>query len=92
MVKCPKCNGEMREGEAFISIETSSVQSSTNFGIAIPGMGTQCGETIREEGIQWREKTGRKTGWFIKSDEEKIMRILGMRCTECGYVEFYIQK
>ena len=37
----------------------------------------------------WEEKTGRKTGFILKSDEKKTLKIKAMRCTLCGYVEMY---
>jgi len=93
MVQCPRCGGKMREGEAFTRVTVSGGQASSGFGMmGIPGMGVSGGETTTEEKIQWREKTGRKTGWLIKSDEEKIMKISGRRCVECGYIELYARE
>lgn len=37
----------------------------------------------------WEEKTGRRTGFILKSDETKTLRIKGLRCTLCGYIEMY---
>ena len=37
----------------------------------------------------WEEKTGRKTGFIIKSDEKKTLRIKTYRCISCGFVEIY---
>jgi hypothetical protein len=37
----------------------------------------------------WEEKTGRKTGFLIKSDEKKTLKIKAYRCTLCGYIEMY---
>jgi len=45
--------------------------------------------TVREAEMMWKEKTGKKTGWLVKTDEEKIWKIKGLRCLECGYIEFY---
>jgi hypothetical protein len=58
-------------------------------GMGIPSLGYGAGETTAEQKIQWREKTGQKTGWLIKSDEEKTMTISGLRCEKCGHIELY---
>jgi len=86
----------MREGEAFVRVITFGAQVMsplTSLGtMGMPGMGVPTGETKSEENILWREKTGRKTGWLTKSDEEKTMKIKGRRCIKCGYIEFYAQE
>jgi predicted nucleic-acid-binding Zn-ribbon protein len=53
------------------------------------GFGVAEGGSVGEQRIMWREKTGSKTGWIMKSDEEKTMKISGRRCTKCGFIEFY---
>jgi len=79
----------MREGEAFVRITTSADQASSSYGmLGMPGMRMPSGETS-EEKVLWREKTGRKKGWIIKRDEEKTLKVLGLRCVECGYIELY---
>ena len=93
MVECSKCGGKMQEGEVFVQAAISGVQASSGFGMmGIPGMGIPSGEMGMEEKIQWREKTGRKTGLLIKSDEEKTMKISGQRCIKCGYIELYARE
>ena len=88
--ECPKCSGEMRYGEAFIRFTTSGGQSSSGFGrMGIPGMGVPSSYVTVEEKIKWREKTGQKKGWLIKSEERKTLNLYGKRCTVCGYIEFY---
>jgi hypothetical protein len=47
---------------------------------------------IEEERIRWREKTGEKKGFLIKSDEIRTMAITGKRCIDCGYIELYTRK
>lgn len=79
----------MRAGEAFVRIITYADQASSGYGVlGMPGMGMPSGE-MSEEHVQWREKTGRKKGWLIKRDEEKTLKVHGLRCVECGYIELY---
>lgn len=98
MAQCPKCEGETRAGEVLVHVAASGGQVSTGFGmisipsIGMPGFGYGAGETTVEQKLQWREKTGSKTGWLIKSDEEKIMTISGLRCGKCGYIELYARE
>ena len=69
MVECPRCGGEMREGEAFVRVTTSGGQASSGFGMmGIPGMDVPSVETVREKKILWREKTGRKKGWLTERE------------------------
>lgn len=90
MVECPRCGGDMREGEAFVQFTTSEGQTLSGFGVmGIPERGIPMGETTREENIMWREGTGVKRGWLIKREEKKTLKISGRRCTECGYLELY---
>jgi predicted nucleic-acid-binding Zn-ribbon protein len=46
----------------------------------------------QEERIKWREKTGEKKGFLIKSDKVRNMAVTGRRCLECGYIELYARK
>lgn len=93
MVECPRCGGEMREGEAFVRVTTYEGRASSGFGImGIPGMGIPSAETVREEKVRWRERTGEKKGWLIKREEEKVMRVSGLRCLKCGYIELYARE
>ena len=93
MVECPRCGGEMREGELFVRGAVSKATAYPNFGVMdMPEMNVQNGDVMGENEILWREKTGRKTGWLIKSDEEKTMKISGLRCIKCGYVELYCRE
>jgi hypothetical protein len=83
----------MQEGNALVRVTTSGSQTSSSFGMfPVPGMGVPSGGMTSEETILWREKTGRKTGWLIKSDEKKTIKISGLRCRECGYIELYAKE
>jgi len=80
----------VRVGEAFVSVSATSGLMSGVPGIGtlpMPGLNVPA-QTMSENALQWRERTGAKTGWLIKSDEEKMMKLSGSRCTKCGYVEF----
>ena len=99
MVECPKCGGEIREGEASVRVSTIGGLMTGSFGygmIPIPGVGVPTGvpanEGASENNILWREKTGTKRGLFIKSDEEKTMKVSGHRCIKCGYIELYARE
>jgi len=96
MAECPRCGGEVREGEVLVRVLTLGAQVMSPLSslgtLGMPGMGIPSGETKSEEKIIWREKTGRKTGWLAKSDEEKNMKITGRRCIKCGYIELYAQE
>ena len=94
MVQCPRCAGEMHEGEALTRVTSIGGQPSSGMMsmpgmMSIPQMGLPSGEKTSEESILWREKTGKKTGWLMKSDEHKTMKISGRRCMKCGYIELY---
>ncbi|MGA2785374.1 MAG: hypothetical protein ABSF09_11815 [Candidatus Bathyarchaeia archaeon] len=94
---CPKCGGEIREGEALVRVTiVSNLAGGSPYGsfggIPIPGFDLSTGERTSEPTILWREKTGAKTGRFIKSDEYKTMKISGRRCVTCGYIELYAQE
>ena len=92
--KCGKCGGEMREGELFINVTSSSGspiirQDSFSFPTgSIPNASTE----VIGEGPFWRERTGEKKGWLIKREETQILNISGLRCTNCGYIELYALK
>lgn len=96
MVECSKCGGEMREGEALSPTAPFAGQPylpTSGFMVAgMTGLGAAETGTLGEQKILWREKTGSKTGWLMKSDEQKTMRILGRRCIKCGYIELYARE
>ena len=37
----------------------------------------------------WEEKTGRVTGFLLKKEEKKTLKLKGLRCSLCSYIEFY---
>jgi len=94
--QCPWCGGETREGEALVNFTSPVGDVPPVFGsmtrMAMTRFGLLGGETPSQEKMVWREKTGSKTGWLKKSDEEKIMRIYGRRCMVCGHIEFYARE
>ena len=83
----------MIRGEAYVDIETPSdnimmspmMSSITEMGRGNIGM-------THEERIKWREKTGEKKGFLIKSDEIRTIAVTGKRCLKCGYIELYARK
>ncbi|UCD43793.1 MAG: hypothetical protein JSV27_06450 [Candidatus Bathyarchaeota archaeon] len=84
---CPKCGGNMVDGELSYFAERSSVQSNMPFsGIPVPEFSTTQGVN---ETIFWEEKTGKKTGIIFKRDETRRMGLRGFRCTLCNYVELF---
>ena len=86
----------MREGEALVHVTSMGSlvgASSSGFGvIPMPAFDMATGERTSENSILWREKTGAKTGRFIKSDEQLTMKVSGRRCIKCGYIELYAQQ
>ena len=93
MSECPKCGGEMIQGEAYVSVEVPSTSPMMSGMMpSMPGMNLGGVGTRQEERIKWREKTGEKKGFLIKSEEVRTMSVKGRRCLECGYIELYAQK
>ncbi len=91
MPVCPKCGNEMREGEAFVQVSVAEYQTSPTTGIlGMPGVNMPSVESVRDEKILWRERTGEKSS-FLGRNRSRIIRIQGMRCVQCGYIEFYTQ-
>ena len=93
MSECPKCGGEMIQGEAYVDVTTSS-PSPMMGGMMSPMSGVSLGGAgmTQEERIKWREKTGEKKGFLIKSDEVRTMAVTGRRCLQCGYIELYTRE
>ena len=92
-MECPRCKGEMHEGEAIARLTPFGGQLYPGFSMAgMAGWGVASGEAPGEQKLLWREKTGAKTGWLMKSDEERIMKLSGWRCEKCGYIELYAQE
>lgn len=92
MEECPKCGGKMIKGEAYVEVNIPSTDYMMS-GMMSPMTGMNLGNVGRnqEERIKWREKTGEKKGFLIKSDEVRTINVKGKRCLECGYIELYAQ-
>jgi predicted nucleic-acid-binding Zn-ribbon protein len=90
MSECAKCGGEMVRGEAYVDIETPSenIMMSPVLSPAT-AMGREYTWIPQQKRINWREKTGEKKGFLIKSDEIRTLVITGKRCLNCGYIELY---
>ncbi len=82
----------MLEGEAYISVTVPSSGSILGGMIPMDTTGIGSIESSREARLRWREKTGEKKGFLIKSDEIRNFNIKGRRCILCGYIEFYVTK
>lgn len=83
----------MREGVALIHtpmLNDSMMGTIPGLGFPIPEIRSPAtgADTVGEK-LLWRERTGAKTGWLVKSDETKTMEISGHRCLKCGYIEFF---
>jgi hypothetical protein len=78
----------MKAGEVKFEVETPNSSSGSPFlggGMPqIPGMTERTTSTP-----YWEEKTGRKTGFIIKTDEKATIPLTGLRCTSCGFLELY---
>jgi hypothetical protein len=83
----------MIQGEAYVAVTTSS-PSPMMSGMMSPMSSMNIGDVgmTREERVKWREKTGEKKGFLIKSDEVRTLAVKGRRCLECGYIELYAQE
>ncbi len=93
MSECPKCGGDMIQGEAYIEVEVPSTGPVMGGMMSsMPGMNLGGVSMRQEERIKWREKTGEKKGFLIKSEEVRTMAVTGRRCLECGYIELYARK
>jgi len=83
----------MREGEAVTVATFLGGGYSPAASLVMPGMvGLGLPESGGEQKILWRERTGSKTGWLMKSDEERTMKITGRRCVKCGHIELRAQE
>jgi hypothetical protein len=79
----------MVEGELYVNIPVPSGTSMMGGMISMPGMSIGNIGVTEEMGLRWREKTGEKKGFLIKSDEVRTMAVKGRRCIACGLVELY---
>lgn len=88
---CPKCGGELREGELFVS----AVRRIDHLPMTMGGrdyfsaLGSFQGGDVSVEGPFWREYTGEEKGWLWKRKEVKVLSVKGKRCISCGYIELY---
>jgi len=87
--KCPKCGGDMNEGEIRFDSEAVMPSQMNAYMTGLPTSPLPAVYQGSSSKPYWEEKTGRRTGFIIKSDETKTLRIKGLRCTLCGYVEMY---
>ena len=83
----------MIQGEAYVDVNISPASNMMS-GMMSPMSGINLGniEVTQEERIKWREKTGEKKGFLIKSDEVRTIVVKGRRCLECGYIELYARE
>jgi predicted nucleic-acid-binding Zn-ribbon protein len=88
MDKCPKCGGVLTEGEIRFASD-SEMPSPMNYMAGIPRGGAPSVYPTSTSCPYWEEKTGRRTGFIIKSEEKKALKINAYRCTLCGYIEMY---
>jgi len=89
MVQCPKCGGEMVEGEAYVNVPVMSGSPMMGGMMPIPAISMGGIAPSEDTGLRWSEKTGEKKGFLIKSDEVRTMAVKGRRCLACGLVELY---
>ena len=87
--KCPKCGGMMNSGEIRFDSETVMPNQMNAYMTGIPTSPLPNVYQSSSSHPYWEEKTGKKTGFLIKSDEKLNLRIRGMRCTLCGYIEMW---
>jgi predicted nucleic-acid-binding Zn-ribbon protein len=94
VISCPKCGKEMREGELFIKVSSSGGDQYMSSGLERGPAGATFSmpPMVNGEGPFWRERTGEKKGWVIKREETQTFKIRGLRCTACGFIEFYASK
>lgn len=94
-IRCPKCGKEMREGELFIKVASSGGVADQYMSrpAAFP-TGSSLGAPIvvTGEGPFWRERTGEKKGFLVKKEQMQTLKISGLRCIACGYIELYTRR
>jgi predicted nucleic-acid-binding Zn-ribbon protein len=92
MARCPKCGGEMVEGLGYVSVTVPTSSGMSGFGgimSPMPSPSMTSMDTQSEARLMWRERTGEKKGFIIKSDVVRNLEIKGLRCLKCGYIELY---
>ena len=90
---CPKCRGEMREGELFVTAIEKGDPVPMTLGVDNISRNLRAfqGGNVGVDGPLWREYTGRETGWLWKRREIQVLPIKGKRCMRCGYIELYVK-
>lgn len=89
MVKCPKCGGEMVEGEAYVNVPVMSGSPMMGGMMPIPAISMGGMAPAEDTVLKWREKTGEKVGFLFKSEEVRTLAVRGSRCRGCGYIELH---
>jgi len=89
MVQCPKCDGEMVDGEAYVNTPMMSGSPMMGGMMPIPAISMGGIAPTEDTVLRWREKTGEKKGFLFKSEEVRTLAVRGRRCRGCGYVELY---
>jgi hypothetical protein len=89
MEKCLKCGGVMIEGEIRFDSDTVMPSQMNAYMTGIPNSPLPNVYQSSMSRPYWEEKTGRKTGFILKSDEKKTLKIKGLRCSLCGFIEIY---
>jgi len=87
--KCPKCGGQMTPGEIKFDTDTVMPNQMNSY---MGGMMNSPVPNVYASSSShpyWEEKTGKKKGFILKSDETKTLKIKAQRCALCGYVELY---
>jgi predicted nucleic-acid-binding Zn-ribbon protein len=87
--KCPKCGGQMIEGNLRVDQDTAMPNQMNAYigGLSTGGLPSMYDHSVSKP--YWEEKTGKKTGFLIKNEEKRTLKIKGMRCSLCGFIEFY---
>jgi len=82
----------MREGELFITVTSGDGQFMSSPLERTPTGSFGMPVMVTGEGPFWRERTGEKKGWVVKREMTQTLKISGLRCTGCGYIELYARK
>jgi len=85
---CPKCGGEMRQGEMLFDVSIMMANPMSPLG-GFSAYSTAAMSDHTTASPHWEEKTGRRKGFILKSDEKKTLMVDGYRCQLCGYIELY---
>lgn len=77
-----------------LRIEEESVGSST-MSPYMPGLSMGPLPTMTEHAVSgpfWEEKTGEKSGFIFKREGRRRLKLEGLRCALCGYIELYARE